>query len=261
MLHLENKHVTGKERLSAAAKTARQEADRELVERARGGDREAFGELVRAHRAQAYGWAQTIARDAYLAEDIVQDALIRAFLHLGTLADTRRFLPWLQTIIRNQAYMKLRRGGPFGKERPFAGFASQSGYADEAGAGDGDAMDWGNIDRILFRMSRSAAQEACRDGDPARGMLRKELMDQLRSLLHCLGRRERQIFEAHFFGELPPSEIAQLFDTTTANVYNLLSRSRAKVQKERIRVTIRLYVQQRAESGHKRVNILRSPQI
>jgi RNA polymerase sigma factor (sigma-70 family) len=239
----------------------RKEADRELVERARNGDQEAFSELVRTHRAQAYGWANTITRDAYLAEDIVQDALIRAFLHLGTLADTRRFLPWLQTIVRNQAYMKLRRGGPFAKEQPFAGFNSQSGYSDAGYNGDQDCMDWEDIDRILFRMSRSAKEEVEQSSDPAKGILRKELMDQLRSLLHCLSRRERQIFEAHFFRELPPEEIAMLFDTTKANVYNLLSRSRTKVQKERIRVTIRMYVQQRAELGQKRVNILQSPQI
>ncbi|WP_245946666.1 RNA polymerase sigma factor [Paenibacillus cellulosilyticus] len=239
----------------------RQEIERELVERARSGDEEAFSELVRTHRAKVYGWANTIARDAFLAEDIVQDAFIRAFLHLGTLSDASRFVPWLQTIVRNQAYMKLRRGGPFAKELPFAGINSDSGYSTAGYDGDHDAMDWGNIDRILFRMSHSAAEEAQHGNDPVKGMLRKELMEQLHSLLHCLSKRERQIFEAHFFGELPPEEIAQLFDTTRANVYNLLSRSRTKVQKERIRVTIRQYVRQRAEMGQRRVHILQSPQI
>ncbi|SEN97630.1 RNA polymerase sigma factor, sigma-70 family [Paenibacillus sp. OV219] len=261
MLHVEMNEITATSRLATAENTAKKDAVRVLVERAREGDQEAFSELVRAHRAQAYGWANTIARDVHLADDIVQDALIRAFLHIGTLADTGRFLPWLQTIIRNQAYMKLRRGGPFGKEQPFTSFATQSGYSVDDFSGDTDSMDWGDIDRILFQMSRSAVQEAHRSGDHARGMVRMELMEQLRSLLHCLSKRERQIFEAHFFGELPPGEIAQLYDTTTANVYNLLSRSRAKVQKERIRVAIKLYVKVREDTGQKRVNILRSPQI
>jgi len=260
LLKIETGYNTGTDRLATTVNAARPKADRELVERARCGDQEAFSELVRTHRAQAYGWANTIARDTYLAEDIVQDALFRAFLHLGTLADASRFLPWLQTIVSNQAYMKLRRGGPFAKEQPFAGFNSESGYSDKGCGGGQDSTDWGNIDRILFRMSRSALEEA-QQGDPAKGMIRKELMDQLRSLLHCLSRRERQIFEAHFFRELPPEEIAQLFDTTRANVYNLLFRSRSKVQKERIRVTIRLYVRQRADLGLKRVHILQSPQI
>jgi RNA polymerase sigma factor (sigma-70 family) len=261
LLKTEAKHAIEIVRTATTANAAQQEADRELVERARGGDQEAFSDLVRTHRAQACGWANKIARDTYLAEDIVQDALIRAFLHLGTLADASRFLPWLQTIIRNQAYMKLRRGGPFARERPFAGLNSESGDSDAGDGGNHDSMDWGDIDRILFRMSRSAADEAQQGSDPAKAMLRRELMEQLRSLLHCLSRRERQIFEAHFFRELPPEEIALLFDTTRANVYNLLSRSRIKVQKERIRVAIRLYVRHRAESGLKKVHILQSPQI
>lgn len=157
--------------------------------------------------------------------------------------------------------MKLRRGGPFAKEQPFAGFNSQSGNSESGYDGDSDSMDWGDIDRILFRMARSAAEEAQQGSDPIKGILRKELMEQLSSLLNCLSRRERQIFEAHFFRELSPEEIAQLFDTTRANVYNLLSRSRTKVQKERIRVTIQMYVRQRAELGQKRINILQSPQI
>lgn len=143
------------------------DADRELVERARQGDREAFNELVRSHRAQAYGWANRIARDAHLAEDIVQDALIRAFLHLGSLVDTSRFLPWLQRIIRNQAYMKLRRGGQFGKEQPFAGIAASA--AERGHLWHDNAMDWGDIDRVLFRLSRSAAEEARQGADPAKG--------------------------------------------------------------------------------------------
>lgn len=94
--------------------------DKELADRARYGDQEAFGELIRRHRAKVFGWASTLANDSFLAEDIVQDALIRAFLHIGQLLDTDRFVPWLQSIVRNQAYMKLRRGGPYRKEKPFS---------------------------------------------------------------------------------------------------------------------------------------------
>ncbi|WP_274362244.1 RNA polymerase sigma factor [Paenibacillus thermotolerans] len=239
------------------------ETDNELVERARKGDQDAFSELVRRHRAQAFGWANSIARDAYLAEDIVQEALIRAFLHLGNLIDTGRFLPWLNRIIRNQAYMKLRRGGPYGKERPFTALGIASGGTEnESGrTADAGADDWSNVDRILFRLSRSAAEEAKQSADPVKGLLRYELLENLRELLQCLSKRERAIFEAHFFGELSPAEIAEMFGTSTANVYNLLSRSRGKVQKERIRVSISVYVKRRAELGHKRVHILPPPQL
>ena len=69
--------------------------------------REAFGELVRRHRSKVYGYARAITRESYLAEDVVQDALVRAFC-AGELVDTRRFLPWVRRIVRNQAYTRLK---------------------------------------------------------------------------------------------------------------------------------------------------------
>lgn len=235
-------------------------SENELVERARGGDQEAFGELVRRHRAKAYGWASQIARDAHLAEDIVQDALIRAFLHLSTLVDCSRFLPWLQTIIRNQAYMKLRRGGPFAKERPWGSFAEEASKYRKVLTRN-PATDWESLDSILFCLSSNTSQTAAHNGNPEKNLLQKELLEHITRMLNCLNKRERQIFEAHFFRELSPQEIAQLFEISTANVYNLISRSRAKMQKERIRISISVYVNNRIETGHKRVNILPVPHL
>ena len=57
----------------------------ELVQLAQSGVREAFGELVRRHRSQMYGYARSITHESCMAEDIVQEALIRAFLHLRKL--------------------------------------------------------------------------------------------------------------------------------------------------------------------------------
>ena len=82
--------------------------DRDLVKYAQAGEHEAFGELVRRHRSKVYGYARTITRESYLAEDIVQEALIRAFMHLGKLVDVQRFLPWVHRIVRNQAYTRLK---------------------------------------------------------------------------------------------------------------------------------------------------------
>jgi len=228
--------------------------ERELVDRARSGDREAFSELVRRHRAVALGVASAFTPDAYLAEDIVQEALIRAFLHLGSLMDTGRFMPWLHRIVRNQAYMKVRRGGPYGKEVPFTGL--ETGRASTI---DVEKTDWSDIDQILFRLMDSAAEEAKRRQQPEECLVRQEMLQSIRLLLNCLNKRERGIFEARFFGELPPAQIASLFQTTTANVYNSLSRSRAKLQKERMRIAIHVYVQKRADLGLARRKILAPP--
>jgi len=232
-------------------------AEHRLVERARSGDREAFGELVRRHRAQALGLAGSLTNDVYLAEDVVQEALIRAFLHMGTLADNGRFRPWLHRIVRNQALMKLRRGGPHGREKPFTGISAGA----ESEQRDAGRIDWRDIDSILFHMARHASEEAQHSSNPEQHLLRKELLENIRCLLHCLNKREREIFEARFFKELSPLEIAKLFETTTAGVYNSLSRSMAKLQRERIRVSITHYVRRRAELGLPKRNVLDPPLI
>jgi DNA-directed RNA polymerase specialized sigma24 family protein len=85
-------------------------AERDLVRRARSGNKEAFGELVHRHRSQVYGWARKMTRDAYLADDIVQDAFIDAYVQMGSLLDESRFGPWLRKIVRNRAYMRLPAG-------------------------------------------------------------------------------------------------------------------------------------------------------
>lgn len=237
--------------------------ERELVEQARGGNREAFGELVRQHRAEALGVANKMVRDAHMAEDVVQDALIRAFIHLGTLMDANKFVPWFHRIVRNQANMKLRRGGLFAKERPFSGIGKVgTAGADEKGrssTANHEETDWADVDRILFRLQTSAAYESRNRSDPAECLMRTDMLRGLRELLHILSKRERGIFEAHFFGELPPAEIATLLGTTSANVYNSLSRSREKVRKERIRISIGMYVRHRAEQGLPRRKVLSPP--
>lgn len=83
--------------------------DRDLVERARRGDEEAFDALSRAvgHRAMAI--ACRILRDSDLAEDAVQSALITAWRDLRTLRDPGRFEPWLDRILTNQCYAEARR--------------------------------------------------------------------------------------------------------------------------------------------------------
>ncbi|WP_408010549.1 RNA polymerase sigma factor [Pseudalkalibacillus sp. A8] len=53
-------------------------SDSQLIERAQLGDEEAFGELVRRHRARAYGFAISASKKHDLADEIVQEALIHA---------------------------------------------------------------------------------------------------------------------------------------------------------------------------------------
>ena len=71
----------------------------ELVDRARHGDREAFGVLAAGAVDRLYGIARLILRDTELAEDATQEALVRAWRDLPTLRDVDRFDAWLYRLI------------------------------------------------------------------------------------------------------------------------------------------------------------------
>ena len=71
---------------------------RGLVERARGGDHEAFSVLARAAIARLDGAARLILRDRELARDAVQEAFIRAWRDLPGLRDPDRFEAWLHRL-------------------------------------------------------------------------------------------------------------------------------------------------------------------
>lgn len=230
----------------------RVEDESALIARAQQGDHDAFNELVRRHRSKAHAWASGITRDPYMADDIVQDALLKAFRHLGTLVDVARFLPWLHTIVRNQAMMKLRRGGPYGKERPFTSF--------ELSAASG-RVDWEDVESILAYMVRNKEEQRETDTNPEETVVRKETLETILRMFTCLNRRERGIFEAYFFRHLSPEQIASMFDTTKTGVYKSLSRTRQKLQHERIRVYINEHLIQRREKKRMTKKCLERPAV
>jgi RNA polymerase sigma factor (sigma-70 family) len=83
---------------------------RALVERAKHGDEEAFDALARTVGDRCMAIAYRILRDADLAEDAVQAALITAWRDLRALRDPDRFEPWLHRILTNACYAEARRG-------------------------------------------------------------------------------------------------------------------------------------------------------
>jgi RNA polymerase sigma-70 factor (ECF subfamily) len=80
-----------------------------LVERARGGDHEAFAELARAAVVRLDQAARLILRDPELARDAVQDGLIRAWRDLPGLRDPQRFDAWLHRLTVNACLDLVRR--------------------------------------------------------------------------------------------------------------------------------------------------------
>jgi RNA polymerase sigma factor (sigma-70 family) len=83
--------------------------DRTLVDQAKRGDEEAFDALARMVGDRCMAIAVRILRDAHLAEDAVQAALVVAWRELRTLRDPDRFEPWLHRILTNECYAEARR--------------------------------------------------------------------------------------------------------------------------------------------------------
>jgi RNA polymerase sigma-70 factor (ECF subfamily) len=73
--------------------------DRDLVEAARRGDREAYADLIRTRGDRLYAIAQRILRDVDRTEDAVQDALVIAWRDLPGLRDPDRFDAWLHRLV------------------------------------------------------------------------------------------------------------------------------------------------------------------
>jgi RNA polymerase sigma-70 factor (ECF subfamily) len=82
---------------------------RGLVERARGGDHDAFTELARGAVTRLDRAARLILRDPELARDAVQEALIRAWRDFPGLRDPERFDAWLHRLTVNSCLDLARR--------------------------------------------------------------------------------------------------------------------------------------------------------
>jgi RNA polymerase sigma-70 factor (ECF subfamily) len=84
------------------------ESDSELVARLRGGDVSAFEAVVGRHRAAIVAFAATRLGSPADAEDIAQEAFVRAYFRLAELRDPDALLPWLRRIAERLVLMRLR---------------------------------------------------------------------------------------------------------------------------------------------------------
>jgi RNA polymerase sigma-70 factor (ECF subfamily) len=170
--------------------------DAELVARAREGDLDAFERLVARHHTRVVAIARQIARDREAAQDIAQEALVRAFRALASLRDGERFGPWLNTITRRVGAQWLRDGDH--RPQPMDGELVQ-----------GMPVLWG--------------------APPAPPT---ELVERVRAALAVLSQRERRAMILHYLEGRSCEEIAARLGVSNGSVRLILHYSRRKVRKE-----------------------------
>jgi RNA polymerase sigma-70 factor, ECF subfamily len=146
---------------------------RALVDRAKQGDGEAFDALARAVGDKCMAIAVRILRDADLAEDAVQAALITAWRELRSLRDPEAFEPWLHRILTHACYAEARR-----RRR------------------------WSTAVRVLPMEATSGPDETLSVQD----------RDQLERAFRRLTLEQRAVLVFHHYLGLPMSEVADRLD-------------------------------------------------
>src|SRR6266478_3477362 len=106
----ENPEISnGNRKTRAAASDTQQAAERSLVKAAKSGQSSAFTTLCQRHVPQLLRATYRITRNREDSEDSVQDALLRAFVHLNDFDSRSSFATWLTRIAINSALMNLRK--------------------------------------------------------------------------------------------------------------------------------------------------------
>lgn len=105
--------------------------ERDLIERAIAGERQAAGDLIRAHQRSVYGYILRMSGRPDVAEDIVQEAFVRVLTNLHRFDFRFRFSTWLFTIAR-RLYMNAMAKNRPAYDSDFVGSMGGSGGGPES---------------------------------------------------------------------------------------------------------------------------------
>lgn len=191
-----------------------------LIRRVKEGDSLAFEMLLTAYRSAALSWAQAIVRDAFLAEDVVQEAFLKVKDNIHDLKEEEKFGAWFRVMVRRIAMNSIR------------GAANRSEYVTE----EIPESSWGE---------RSESKE----NSPSAWHEQEEGEALIRSSMRTLSEQAREVLSASAYEEATTEELAARFGMKTSNVYNLLSRARVKANEGRFRKEIERYLEGRRSSG------------
>jgi len=170
-------------------------AEAELVAKAQTGDLLAFEEIVRRHERRVYAVAYRIVRRHDVADDVVQEAFMRAYRSLDRFDTGRPFGPWIARIAANLAVSHLR--SPVAREEELP-----EGYGEMAASSPG----------------------------PLEGVLHAEAQQVLDKAVEALSAEQRAVFVLRANEELSYREIAEALDLSIGTVMSRLSRARERLR-------------------------------
>jgi len=84
-------------------------SDQKLIEAAQQGDKAAFGQLIRRHQKRVFRFIYGLTGSFDVAEDVVQEAFVRAYGAIARFRPGYDFYPWISRIARNLAFNHIHR--------------------------------------------------------------------------------------------------------------------------------------------------------
>ena len=191
----------GPERLQA------REAEMDLIREAQGGSRSAFDALVRQYEHQVLRLALHLTGSEHDAEDIYQEAFLKAYRYIGNFRFECSFYTWIYRIVTNLCLDQLRRRKTRREDHAVV--------VDRAG----DEID------LLAAVSDDRSFS-----NPARELDRKVLAEKIQAALGKLTPRERMVFELKHYQGLRLRTIGEMLNTTEETAKNTLFRATKKLR-------------------------------
>jgi len=171
-----------------------------LIARICAGERDLFYELIRPYERRIFVISFTILRNESEAQDAAQDALLKAFKHLGQFRSESRFSTWLIQVAINEARQRQRKSH-LEIMRPIEDMENEDGTYTPR-----DFADWREI--------------------PSEALERKEVREMLVSALRSLAQKYREVFILRDVEHMSIDETAQALGISTGAVKTRLLRAR-----------------------------------
>ncbi len=189
------------------ARAQQRTEDDDLIREAQRGQRSAFDALVRRYDQSVLRLALHMLGNEQDAQDVHQEAFIKAYRHLGNFRFECSFYTWLYRIVTNLCLDQLRR--------------RKSRREDPATVLDagGDEMD------LMANITDDRAM-----ANPARELDRKMMNERIQSALGKLTPRERTVFELKHYQGLKLRTIGEMLNTTEETAKNTLFRATRKLR-------------------------------
>lgn len=166
-----------------------------LISRARGGDRDAFGELVEQYRDNVYRLAYRMCGNAYDADEAAQEAFVAAWRALPNFRGDAKFSTWLYRLTTNAAIDVMRR-----EKR-------------HQTVGDGEMI------------------EVADDADsPQETVERTEQQEAVQKALATLSEEYREVLLLRYMEELDYAEIAEVLQLPSGTVKSRINRAKAALK-------------------------------